>query len=238
MDKDQNYLPFTTHSGGKYFKDGSYCVPILFEPSDAVSAAKWLGGVPGKFGALTIIEREAAQTHQRKKFIEDNTPHYGHFAQIIDESGFWCQLKVLKAVACERTYIEWCRLQPCAINKDHQGGWDMIKGEMRSEYDHVNTAKNAGTAYKNQQYFGWPLCYDCHHVTKVGVTMDIESKTRLIQKHQFQWARGVVKKQFGFDSWRDIHPSSFLLWVKVHQLQELIPEVYFIQSDKMNQEVA
>jgi len=233
-------IPFTTRNGGRSLVDGSLLIPIVIDPPYAKQAYEFFGGAAGRFGIAVPLTQQAAQKHMQQQTIANyqsdvkrlqNKSQYGHFASLLDNSKFWCQLLVLKAVGPEKAYMAWCRRQLCMVSQFHMGGWDMDKGEMCYEYDHVNTAKNSGIAIKNTEYHGLPLCKTCHQHFKgqLGYFSNHNGTITKVHQHQHKWARETVKKKLGFDSWKDISPIVFYQWAEKNKIDNIVPYHYKMQ---------
>lgn len=238
-------IPFTTRNGGRSLVDGTLVIPMAFDPLYSKQAFEFFGGLAGRPGVAVPLTQQAAQKHMQQQTINNyqadvkqlqNKSKYGHFAALLDKGGFWHQLPVLKAIGDEKAYMAWCRHQPCMVSEHHMGGWDMDKGEMRSEYDHVNTAKNSGTGFRNEEYHGLPLCKECHQHFKgqLGCFSRHDETIDKVRQHQHQWARQKLKKTLGFDSWKDVPPLMFYEWAKKFSVHNLVPYQYKMQLEALN----
>lgn len=237
----KNCILFTTGLGGHYTSNG-YKVTLDFDSPQVDLAGKKFGK-GGKFGFIVHLTQQVYQNYRQQQTTVgyhadvkqlQHKSQYGHFAALLDKSHFWHHLQVLKAAGPERYYLAWCRQGPCAIDKHHQGVSDDW-GHVHFQYDHTNNAKNSGMGFKNKDYYGWPLCFDCHQRCKgqQGAFADYDFVKKLVNQHQHKWARERVKKHLKSESWKDISPAVFCKWAHDHNLYELVPADYKTQCDAL-----
>lgn len=157
----------------------------------------------------------AATTKQQKGI-------YGEQAKVLRQSGFFRSPDVWRLLGTDADYLEWLKLQKCAVRKMGNCNGQVVPAHVR------RVANGAGTGIK-PDYSAIPMC-DGHHQIQhakgesaVGGRSFFEAQKI---KYVEMWAWSRMKAILDVESFTDVAPATLIEWAVRNDVDRYLPASY------------
>lgn len=225
LDSDLQAAFMGTTTSAKTMADGSLRISIDLSPADAIGAFTRFG-TPGSAVAVTRLKDAVAAEESRPK-SDICEPLYGHYAKALKLSSFFRNPKVWPSIGTDADYLEWLKLQPCALSGRHSEYHD--DGSALSIPAHVRRVEHgSGTAIK-PLYSAIPLTnilhQKCHQEGDSAIGSEGWWEHKRIWYVQ-KWCWETLKAKLGYASWANVPPQELIKWALTNGVFEYLPREY------------
>lgn len=215
----------------KTLVDGTMRATIQIEPyrmQDWVSLGLGQPGIPIAVARLG----GAAASSPNLETPKHPKGQYGDEAEQLWLSGIFMTKRMCEAVGTDKDFLYWLRQQQCCVRQHNHGG-DVVAAHVR------RVSEGAGVGIK-PEYMAVPMC-DKHHTLQHQkgyssvIEGGIEGASELARQHRRRWAWEALKRELGYESWRDIPPDEVIEWARNHELLDLFPNRYIERANEISQ---
>ena len=220
-------------------------VPVEY----SAKIAKFLTMVGQQVGvAFATIEDKTMITtsmHTTEQKAKEAKP-FGAKAALLHKNGTFMIPAILKAIGTDAEFLEWIRLQPCAITGEFDRNADEATGEVRYQCDaaHYRSIEGGSGMGIKSEYSAIPLTHAWHDKqTRKAMSvfadqlrnrpdgMDDETAGRLWMERRRNhyvslWASTTLAESFGQHSMGFVNPEEVCVWADVCEVGQWLPPGY------------
>ena len=174
--------------------------------------------------AFADVENASRGTLNKSHEVSQKPKNFGTDAKALRLSSFFRTPAVWEQVGTDEEFLDWVRSQPCSVCDDYDY---LDDGRKVTEAAHVRRVANgAGTGIKPRSS-AIPLCHK-HHVlqhAKGEAELNLDFTIKRMEAVR-KWGWMTLKKQLGYESWKDVPPHVLKAWATEHNVSQYLPIKY------------